>query len=166
MESMLCLDLTKDELNSLHWLLSDPFGSSSVSSESSFTPASPFAPYQIQLELELGPRASFSSAFSTNAVNICRAAGITSISRIERSRRFHVLLRATNCTSISGSLSDCELDELRQCLSAPLHDRMTECLYSRQLESLSPPINRETRCRVEVLPVIEEGVTNSGYFNT
>lgn len=148
-----------DELNLLHWILTDPFGYSPVFSTSLFASELPLEPTQFVLELELGPRASFSSAFSTNAVSITRAAGISSISRIECSRRFRIFLRVTGdaAASLSGLRSGRVLDELREFLAAPLHDRMTECLYLRSLDSLSPPIDHEARCRVEVLPVIEEG---------
>ncbi len=38
--------------------------------------------------LEVGPRMTFSTAWSTNAVSVCRACGLDTVSRIERSRRF------------------------------------------------------------------------------
>lgn len=38
--------------------------------------------------LEVGPRLSFSSAFSTNAVSICHSCKLTNIKRIELSRRY------------------------------------------------------------------------------
>ena len=45
---------------------------------------------------EIGPRLSFATAWSTNAVAICRASGISSIERIERSRRY----RGAACSEI------------------------------------------------------------------
>jgi hypothetical protein len=40
---------------------------------------------------EIGPRLSFATAWSTNAVAICHASGLTSIQRVERSRRYRPL---------------------------------------------------------------------------
>jgi phosphoribosylformylglycinamidine synthase len=66
------------------------------------------------LVLEVGPRMSFTTAWSTNAVAICRACGLAAVRRIERSRRFGL--------TVDGSLSD---DQVSAFL-ALVHDRMTE----------------------------------------
>lgn len=41
---------------------------------------------------QVGPRMSFQSAWSTNAVSICRSCGLSQIKRLEQSRRY--LLRS------------------------------------------------------------------------
>ncbi len=43
-------------------------------------------------DVQVGPRLSFQSAWSTNAVSICRSCGLDAIPRLEVSRRF--LLRS------------------------------------------------------------------------
>ena len=47
---------------------------------------------QIIIHVQVGPRLSFQSAWSTNAVSICRSCGLDAIPRLEVSRRF--LLRS------------------------------------------------------------------------
>ena len=44
--------------------------------------------------VEVGPRMTFASAWSTNAVSICGAAGVAGVTRLERSRRFLLRLDA------------------------------------------------------------------------
>jgi len=66
---------------------------------------------------------NFTTAWSTNAVAVCHACGLTKVARIERSRRY--LIRAS-----------AKLDAgLLQKLSDGLYDRMTECVYPEQLRS-------------------------------
>ncbi len=74
--------------------------------------------------IEVGPRMSFSTAWSTNAVSVCHSCGLDSIRRIERSRRY--LLPVTTMT-----------DEQRQAFLAAIHDRMTECPYPEPLDHAS-----------------------------
>lgn len=38
--------------------------------------------------MEVGPRLSFTTAWSANAVSICRACAVEEVTRIEQSRRF------------------------------------------------------------------------------
>jgi len=91
---------------------------------------------------EVGPRLSFSTAWSTNAVTICRACGLRKVARLERSRRY--LLRG------AGALDA----EARAKFLARVHDRMTECelrtpLVSFALETAPEP--------VRVVPLLDEG---------
>ena len=41
--------------------------------------------------IEVGPRMNFTTAWSSNAVSVCHACGLTKITRIERSRRYKVV---------------------------------------------------------------------------
>jgi len=91
---------------------------------------------------EVGPRMSFSTAWSTNAVAVCHACGLRSIRRIERSRRFE--LRASQPIT----------DDQRGAFFAAIHDRMTECPYPEPLTSFS--VGVEPRPVTEI-PVLEEG---------
>ncbi len=47
--------------------------------------------------MQVGPRMSFQSAWSTNAVSICRSCGLEAVTRLEVSRRF--LLRSSSAIS-------------------------------------------------------------------
>jgi phosphoribosylformylglycinamidine synthase len=44
----------------------------------------------LSLALQVGPRLSFQSAWSTNAVSICASCGLAAVTRLEQSRRFRL----------------------------------------------------------------------------
>ena len=87
---------------------------------------------------------NFSTAWSTNAVSICHACGLTNIRRIERSRRY-LLAGAAKAFSDSGRL---------KAFLDLVHDRMTECAYPGPLTSFDTGIVPEPP---RVVPLIEEG---------
>lgn len=122
--------LTESELAVLKWLLSETFEPEGLTESSTLSGG----------VIEVGPRLNFETAFSTNAVSICRAAGLKKITRIERSRRFLF-------HGVSG---------LQNRLPAPeaLYDRMTECLYPTGITSFETSIRPES---VYIVPVIQEG---------
>ncbi|MCZ6632294.1 MAG: AIR synthase-related protein, partial [bacterium] len=125
-------DLTPDEQNLLVWLLretyeEDHFGDTSFLNNSGTL-------------LEVGPRMTFTTAWSTNATAVCHTCGLTKIQRIERSRRF--LLKA-----------DLDKDQQNAFL-ALVHDRMTECPYPEPLNTFESGITPEP---VFEIPLIEEG---------
>jgi phosphoribosylformylglycinamidine synthase len=92
--------------------------------------------------VEVGPRMSFTTAWSTNAVSVCHACGVHSIRRIERSRRY--LIQA------DGGLDDEQVDKFLRLV----HDRMTECPYPAALETFEHGIKPEP---VRAIPVVERG---------
>lgn len=94
------------------------------------------------LLLEVGPRLSFTTAWSTNAVSICRACEIESVRRIERSRRFLV--------DTAEPLPEAQVTRFL----ASVHDRMTECPYPVPLASFEHGIKPEP---VRTIPVLERG---------
>ena len=59
--------------------------------ESDELPATPSNASALEV-VEVGPRLSFMTAWSANAVSICRACNVGSVTRIERSRRYALLL--------------------------------------------------------------------------
>ncbi|MEE4274074.1 MAG: phosphoribosylformylglycinamidine synthase [Thermoanaerobaculales bacterium] len=124
--------LDGDRLTTLRWLLAETFEPAGFG-ETSFLSA---AGCEI---VEVGPRMSFSTAWSTNAVAVCHACGLEEISRIERSRRFAL-----------PALTDAQ----RAAFSAAVHDRMTECLYLDPLTDFA--VGVEPRPVTEV-PVMEQG---------
>src|SRR5512136_309042 len=122
--------LTIKELKTLRWLLAETFHPDYLGYKSFFTPA--------KNAIEVGPRLNFETAFSTNAVAICRSCGLYGISRVEKSRRW--ILRAGE-------------DRIR--FVTRLHDRMTECPYPSPLETFETGITPKP---VLTVPLLENGV--------
>jgi phosphoribosylformylglycinamidine synthase len=54
--------------------------------------------------LEVGPRLSFTTAWSANAVSICKACGLDEVTRIERSRRYKLFVNADEVPLDSSQL--------------------------------------------------------------
>jgi len=139
-ESEICFNieitdqLDSRELAALTWLLSETFEPNQFRRDSFLTD-----PGEI---LEVGPRMNFSTAWSTNAVSICRACGLDKVLRIERSRRY-LLRTSTRLT-----------DEHRAAFLARVHDRMTECPYPEPLASFDTGVEPEA---VAYVPVMAEG---------
>ena len=102
--------LEKPDIKTLQWLLSETFEPGNFSIKSLLNTHNFQKKSRI---LEIGPRLNFETAFSTNAVAICRACGIDKITRLERSRRY---LRDDH--EATPSDIDKFIDEN--------HDRMTE----------------------------------------
>jgi phosphoribosylformylglycinamidine synthase len=123
--------LSTEELTVLRWLLSETFEPENFS-ESTFLADGE--------TIEVGPRLSFQTAWSTNAVSVCHAAGLHKVHRLERSRRYHLRGNAT------PGLKDGFLELA--------HDRMTEMRYTTPLSTFDPGVSPEP---VFVVPVIEEG---------
>jgi phosphoribosylformylglycinamidine synthase len=126
--------LSDAELDTLRWLLAETF------EPDRFAPGSLLAPDQV---LEVGPRMNFTTAWSTNAVSVCRACGLHKIQRIERSRKFKLL-------------SDSKLGkDKRDKFLSEVHDRMTECPYPESLSTFETGITPEPH---QTVPLIEEGI--------
>ena len=92
--------------------------------------------------IEVGPRLSFTTAWSTNAVSICRACGLNEVTRLERSRRYLLFS--------NEPLLETQIHEF----SAMVHDRMTECVYPQRLTSFETNVVPE---EVKYVPVMEKG---------
>jgi phosphoribosylformylglycinamidine synthase len=88
--------------------------------------------------LEVGPRLNFETAFSTNAVAICRSCGLHKVTRLEKSRRWSL-----------------PQGEDRGRFLAVHHDRMTECPYPAPLESFETGVAPEC---VLTVPILEKGI--------
>jgi phosphoribosylformylglycinamidine synthase len=81
--------LSNEEQKVLQWLLAETFEPEHFSEHSFLThPSSPTLHPSI---IEVGPRMNFTTAWSTNAVSVCHACGLTKITRIERSRRYKLI---------------------------------------------------------------------------
>ncbi|GAB4108974.1 MAG: phosphoribosylformylglycinamidine synthase [Acidobacteriota bacterium] len=120
------------ELTILRWLLSETF------LPEGFGPCS-FLPADGVI-VEVGPRLNFTTAWCTNALSIFQACGISTISRIERSRRYLLRGRIT--------------EPIRRQFLAAVHDRMTECPYDGPLRTFDTGIRPQP---VREVPVLQEG---------
>jgi len=125
--------LTKDELNTLTWLLSETFEPEKFS-QSAFLSGPGI--------VEVGPRLNFQTAWSTNAVSVCHAAGLKKVIRLERSRRYKLH------PDVSG--------DDREAFARAVHDRMTEFVYPEGIGGFETGISPEP---VHIVPVLEEGRT-------
>jgi phosphoribosylformylglycinamidine synthase len=128
--------LDAERTKRLEWLLAETFEPEALLLEKSNFPDGAAA-----LTLEFGPRMTFTSAFSSNAVSICQACDLP-ISRLELSRRYRF--------DVTNTLSD----EATKALKLILHDRMTEEEYPTQLTSFD---NGATTVATKTIPVMEQG---------
>jgi len=157
--------LIDNEVKALSWLLAETFEPENFSSESFLTcPSSlvfkspPLPPFdkggQRGILLEVGPRMNFTTAWSTNAVAVCHACGLTKITRIERSRRYKFTF-GQQSTVNSQQLTDF-YSLLITRHSSLFYDRMTECPYPEPLKTFEIGIKPEP---VYEVPLIKEGKT-------
>jgi len=150
--------LVPSEMETLRWLLRETFEPDQYSAESFLeAPASPFSANSV---LEVGPRMNFTTAWSTNAVSVCHACGLTKVRRIERSRR--LLFLADERRSADSHPVDFD-SSLLTAHSSLFYDRMTECPYPQRLTDFDPGITPEP---VRVIPLIEEGKSALARINT
>lgn len=133
-------DLTDVQTRRLEWLLAETFEKNNLHLEkSAFDLEAPSSPDVWQVEF--GPRMTFTSAFSSNAVSVCKACDLP-IPRLELSRRYRFALT----TALSA--------EATKVLKALLHDRMTEEEY---IEALTTFDNGATAEPVKTVPIMEQG---------
>jgi phosphoribosylformylglycinamidine synthase len=123
-------------MDRLRWLISETFEADKTteSPHLSSTATSPV--------LEFGPRLTFCTAFSSNAVEICKQCGIDNISRFEKSARYQLN-------------SDKPIPEAAlAAFKALIHDRMTEMPYPEPIASFDAGVSPEP---IEVIPIMTEG---------
>lgn len=109
--------LTDEELKRLQLVLAEGFLLGTISTTPFLT-----GPRVV----EMGPRLNFATAWSSNMVSICKAIGLQTVCRVERSRRY---------------LIDEQTD--RDTFIAQNHDRMTECPYPEPLTTFETGITPE-----------------------
>ncbi|XP_050236301.1 probable phosphoribosylformylglycinamidine synthase, chloroplastic/mitochondrial [Mercurialis annua] len=133
-------EISNEKYGVLRWLLSETYEPENLGTESFLDKKKREGLNTVIVEV--GPRLSFTTAWSANAVSICRACGLTEVTRIERSRRY--LLHS------KGVLREDQISEF----SAMVHDRMTECVYTQKLTSFETSVVPE---EVRLVPVMEKG---------
>ncbi|MBA4417270.1 MAG: phosphoribosylformylglycinamidine synthase [Syntrophus sp. (in: bacteria)] len=121
--------LNDQELLILKQLLADGFITESIS-------VKPHDPDGADV-VELGPRMNFATAYSTNIVAICQTCGLEKVTRIERSRRYLLTPGIDRDRFVEAQ-----------------HDRMTECLYEKPLQTFETGIVPEP---VFEIPMKEKG---------
>lgn len=124
----------------LRWLIAETFEPEKTAT-ASFFPAG--AAGNI---LEVGPRLSFATAFSSNAVSICASCGLSQVVRLECSKRYLI--------ETSPPLSQAQLVAAH---ATAVHDRMTECVYETPLTSFDPPGGAPVAAPVTTIKVLSEG---------
>lgn len=120
----------------LEWLLAETFEPEALRTASALQPAGQ------AVVVEVGPRLNFQTAWSANAVSICRACGLSSVSRLERSRRYALSAPTTLDAALVAAFV------------ARVHDRMTETEYPEPLTSFDSGMRPAPTVSV---PVIERG---------
>ncbi|OAY38594.1 probable phosphoribosylformylglycinamidine synthase, chloroplastic/mitochondrial [Manihot esculenta] len=133
-------EISSEKLGVLRWLLQETYEPENLETESFLEKKKKEGLNTVILEV--GPRLSFTTAWSANAVSICRACGLTEVTRMERSRRYLLYSK--------GVLQEDQLNVF----AAMVHDRMTECVYTRRLTSFETSVVPE---EVRYVPVLEKG---------
>lgn len=131
--------LSEEEMRKLKWLFTETFEPENVREGESFLKEDGI---ESQYLIEVGPRLAFTTAWSSNCASMCRACGISSVGRIERSRRFLL----TSASALSP-------EDVKNFL-ALVHDRMTECRYLTPLLTFDNGVKPEP---TRIIPILEEG---------
>ncbi len=162
--------LTDDELGLLRWLLAETFDPENFSDKSFLNNTHSTSPLTNDgtngIVVEVGPRMNFTTAWSTNAVSVCYACGLTKITRIERSRRYELIFNE-GINKSGGQGIDNRFGPSDPRILGPflelVHDRMTECLYPAELTGFETGIKPEP---VYIVPLIEHGKDALRKINT
>ncbi|CAL1270868.1 unnamed protein product [Larinioides sclopetarius] len=141
-------ELNDDEIKKLKWFLQ---ANGALSATSYFAEVTDVEP--TKFTIEIGPRLNFSTPFSTNAVSMCNSVNLP-VSRIEKATRYFLELST-------------EVNEaIKNKIASSLHDRMTECIYNKPLESFSVDVKPVPWEEVDILgkgrAALEEVSNNLG----
>tara|TARA_Y100000031_G_scaffold150898_2_gene191107 strand:- start:18981 stop:22769 length:3789 start_codon:yes stop_codon:yes gene_type:complete len=129
--------LSDRELRQLQWLIAETYQSGNTQMEPALTPGS---------FIEIGPRLNVETPFSSNAVAISHAMGITKIRRIEHSVRYIVTGSQDKATILADFL-----------------DPMTQVVYQNGLLDFGPTVKPEP---VKIIPLLECGENALRALNT
>lgn len=120
--------LTQQEKQRIVWLATETFEPTQTRFESFLTPGH---------ALEIGPRLNVETPFSSNAVAICHAMGLTKVTRIEQSRRYR----------LSDSITE-------EAISASCLDQMTQVIYREPVTTFDQNIAPQS---TQIVSVLEHG---------
>jgi len=139
--------LTPGAADTLAWLLAETYEPERLSASPRLTSGGGAGGKGAATVVEVGPRLSFQSAWSTNAVSVCASAGLSPpVTRVERSRRYAVTLAS------GGALTPAQ----GAAFAALVHDRMTEQVYPAPLTTFDPPDARPPPAP-RTIPLLTEG---------
>ncbi|XP_015603817.1 phosphoribosylformylglycinamidine synthase [Cephus cinctus] len=125
---------SNEEIGILNWILSSPFQPEKLTDSSSLKGKTPNT-----LLVEIGPRLNFSTAFSSNAVSICKSVELGKVKRVEVSTRYLIQLNGTFTASLEKSIVDV------------LHDKMTQCRYIEPIQTFDHGFRPEKWFEVDIL---------------
>ena len=131
-------ELTAAQTEKLEWLLAETFDKDALRLEKS---AFDLEPKESSWTAEFGPRMTFTSAFSSNAVSICKMCDLP-ISRLELSNRYRF--------SLKSALSEKAVSVIK----GILHDKMTQEEYLAPLTTFDSGAHPEP---VRTIPIMKEG---------
>ena len=83
--------------------------------------------FRNELQIEIGPRLAFCTAWCSNCLSMLRACGVTCIKRIEKSTRHKIRFKTTSIPT----------SQQKALIEASLFDRMTQCIYPEPLRSFA-----------------------------
>ncbi|KAJ0179869.1 hypothetical protein K1T71_004460 [Dendrolimus kikuchii] len=112
-----CDYLNINQIKVLKWLLASPLQPNALRNETNYK-----CVQACQVVIEIGPRFNFSTADSSNSVQICESVGLRDVVRLEVSTRYLISFKNAKAVPIA----------LYEKLAAPLHDRMTQCIYTKE----------------------------------
>ncbi|KAL6009834.1 hypothetical protein ACLOJK_000264 [Asimina triloba] len=135
--------LLREKIGILRWLLGETYEPENLHTESFLDKEEPDGFTTVLVEV--GPRLSFTTAWSANAVSICHSCTLTEVTRLEQSRRYLLYLKAGSTVPEESLVNE---------FAALVHDRMTECLYPSKLTSFETTVVPDPVLQV---PVIERG---------
>ncbi|EDO49597.1 predicted protein [Nematostella vectensis] len=141
-------ELEADKVEHLEWLFSKSFERENLTRDTSFSVEKIEAeqPASRCVVIEIGPRLNFSTANSTNAVSICHSLGLKKVDRIEQSVRYLIQTKPRN-EDDEKPLTDKE----EQTLVSKLHDRMTQCRYTKPITTFEIDFHPEPCYDVDVM---------------
>ena len=159
--------LDPSDADTLLWLLAETYEADQLTSESAFSLSheGEGVKGEDSFVVEVGPRMSFSTAWSSNAVSVFEACGLAQgkVPRCERSLRFRVRTHAATNSGAGGAADAIGLPHLEASFAAGVHDRMTEQVYRAPLRSFAPssPSSEEGGGEgpppTQLVPVMAEG---------
>ncbi|XP_076754672.1 phosphoribosylformylglycinamidine synthase [Xylocopa sonorina] len=126
--------LNKEELKVLKWILASTFEPDSLKTSSVFNEK-----LNNCFVIEIGPRLNFSTAFSSNAVSICRSVHLNKITRIEVATRYYIKHSGIINKNVEDAITDALLD------------KMTECRYTKPIQTFDHGFRPEKWFEVDIL---------------
>ena len=146
--------LSETQVAKLQWLLNEPGTTERLGTTSVFdcdSSSSSSSSSSTVLIIEVAPRLSVCTAWSTNASAILASVGLDAgIARMERSRRYRLELLVDASTGASLTTGLISAEE-RDSVLALLHDRMTEFVTPTPLASFDHAARPEPCFEVDVL---------------